>query len=154
MTDNQENDDLITVDELAEKNNLIDCYQIQVNDKNIYSAVYLGKYPEIPLPVNKIINYGKYKLFVVTYILTKHEIDNNKLKILGVNIVKDGQNESSYSLDLIAISENKYQLVFSNHIDNTSIVVENIEIFPKKDKVLEYIIEKTFEDPVKEILLE
>lgn len=151
---NTKKEDFITIDELAEENNLIDCYQIQVGDDNTYGAVYLGKYPEIPLPVNKIINYGKYKLFVVTYILTKHEIDNNKLKILGVNIVKDGENESSYSLDLIAISENKYQLVFSNHIDNTSIVVENIEIFPKKDKVIEYIIEKTFEDPVKEILLE
>ena len=154
MSKNQESNEFISIEELAEENNLIDCYQIQIDDGNIYSAIYLGKYPEIPLPVNKIINYGKYKLFVVTYILTKHEIDNNKLKILGVNIIKEGQNESTYSLDLIAIPENKYQLVFSNHNDNTSIVVENIEIFPKKDKVLEYIIEKTFENPVKEILLE
>lgn len=144
-----------TVDKVAENQNLIDCYQIQVDKDNNCSPVYLGKYPDVPLPVHKIFKLKKYRLHLVTYVLTEDEIENKLFKIVGVNVFRQNRNNSICSLDLVLSSDKKsYQLLFNDHVTNESKVVENIEKFPGKDDVLEYITIKAFEDPVKSRLLD
>lgn len=143
-----------TVDELADQQNFVDCYQIQVDDNNDCKPIHLGKYPDIPLPVNKIIKYKKYLLHIVTYVLTKEEIDQKLYKIVGVNVFRQNRKNSKCSLDLVMNAEkNNYQLLFCDHQSNKVSIVENLEKFPGKDKVLEYIITKAFEDPLKSVLL-
>ncbi len=144
-----------TVDELAKSNKLIECYQIQVDDNNNCKPVLLGAYPEVPLPVNKIINYNNYALHVVTYILTKDDIDNNLYKIVGVNLFKNNRKVSLCSLDLVMDPPTKqYLLLFNDHDNNTTTIVEKLKKFPGADKVLEYIINKAFfDEPLKSILV-
>ncbi len=152
--ENDKENEFGTIDEIANNQNLIDCYQIQVDDENNCSPVHLGKYPDIPLPVNRILKYKKYQLHVVTYVLTDDEIKNKLFKIVGVNVFRRNRKNSLCSLDLIMNDEIKnYQLIFNNHKDNTTQIVENLEKFPGKNHVLEYVINKVFEDPVKSILL-
>jgi hypothetical protein len=155
MTDsNPEIEEFKTVDDLANQQNFIDCYQIQVDDNNNCTPVHLGKYPDVPLPVNKVIKYKEYLLHIVTYVLTKEEIDNNIYKIVGVNVFKKNTKNSICSLDLsMNPVDNMFELVFSDHIKNKFSVIEKIEKFPGKDNVLEYIITKTFEEPIISILL-
>lgn len=148
------NTDYKTVEEIADDQKLIKCYQIQVDDNGECKPVYLGLYPDIPLPVNKIIKRKKYDLHVVTYVLTDEEINKGLYKIVGVNVFRQGRKDSLYSLDLIFEPKlNKYQLIFNDHRKQTTILVENLEKFPGKDSVLEYIIVKAFEEPLKSILI-
>jgi len=143
-----------TVDDLAKTQQLISCYQMQVDDDNNCSPVYLGRYPDVPLPVNKIINYNNYKLHVVTYVITEDEVKNKLYKIVGVNVFKEGKRNSMCSLDLVLNHEKgNYQLLFNDHRNNTTDIVETLEKFPGKDKILEYVITKAFDDPVKSVLL-
>lgn len=143
-----------TIDQLADTQNLIDCYQIQVDENNQCSPVFLGKYPEIPLPVNRILHYKKYVLHVVTYVLTAEEIKEKLFKIVGVNIFRQNRKNSLFSLDLILNDEKQiYQLLFNDHVTNETQIVENLKEFPGKDKILEYVIIKSFEEPVKSRLL-
>ena len=155
MEKQPDNNEYQTVDELAKTNALIECYQIQVNESNVCIPVLLGEYPEVPLPVNKIIQYNnKYALHVVTYILTKEEIDNGLYKIVGVNVFKRDRNTSLCSLDLVMDRDTStYQLLFNDHDNNTTKIVEKLEKFPPVDKVLEYVIHKSFEEPLKSILI-
>lgn len=152
-------DEFETVEQLALKQNLIDCYQMQVDKNNECHPVHLGKYPDVPLPVNHIIKYKKYILHYVTYVLTDEEIKNKLFKIIGVNVFRQNRNSSMCSLDLVKNGDSKdnevgkYQLLFNDHKNNKSIVVENLEKFPGKDKALAYIINKTFEDPLKSVLV-
>ena len=200
---NSNNEEFETVDQLADKQNLITCYQMQIDDNNECRPIYLGRYPDVPLPVNKIIKYKKYILHVVTYILTEQEIKDKLYKIVGVTGFRKNRKNSLFSLDLVLNEDNldmnsntnnvpiqgaakmesakrslepsvplenksqleehkqgeqsifkgKYQLLFSDHKLNTTVLVENVEKFPGKDKVLEYIILKAFENPVKARLL-
>lgn len=143
------------VEKVADNQNLIDCYQIQVDNDNNCSPVYLGKYPEVPLPVHQIFKFKKYRLHVVTYVLTDDEIENNIFKIVGVNVFRQNRKNSLCSLDLaLNPDKNGYQLLFNDHATNESNIVEKIEKFPGKDLILEYIINKAFEDPVKSRLLD
>lgn len=147
-------DEFGTVDDLTNKN-FVDCYQMQVDEENNCTPIHLGKYPDVALPVHKIINYKKYLLHVVTYLLTQEEVDNKLYKIVGVNVFRRNRKSSICSLDLVKNGdESGYQLLFCDHRKNTVDVVENIEKFPGKDKVLGYVIQKAFEDPVKSILLQ
>jgi len=159
MTDNQDplktldeknvNEKFMTVDQLADNQRLISCYQMQVDDNNNCRPVYLGKYPDVPLPVNKILKYNNHSLLVVTYVLTEEEIKQGLFKIVGVNVFKQNNKNSTFSLDLIMNDKNKnYQIIFNDHDKKTTDVVENIEKFPDRDKVIEYIIRKSFEEPV------
>lgn len=146
--------DFYTVDQLADDQGLINCYQMQVDDNNDCNPVNLGKYPDVPLPVNKIIKYKKYMLHVVTYVLTEDEVKNKLFKIVGVNVFRANRKNSLCSLDLVKNeSMGNYQLLFNDHRNNTTQVVENIEKFPGKTKVLDYIIKKAFDDPVKSYLV-
>jgi hypothetical protein len=155
QNDSESEDTFLTVDDLTKSQNLIPCYQMQVNDNNVCSPAYLGMYPDVPLVVSKIINYNNHNLHVVTYVLTKEEIENKLYKIVGVNIFKENKRNSLYSLDLVMNEDEngQYQLLFNDHKKNTTTVVENLEKFPGKDKILDYIIKKTFEDPLKSILI-
>lgn len=148
------NQEFKSIDELAKEQKFINCYQMQLDDNKICKPVYLGKYLEVPLPIHKIINFNNYKLHVVSYILTDDDIKDKIFKIVGVNIFEKDKNDSLCSIDLAKHSDNNsYQLLYSHHINRTVEVVENIENLPDKDKVLEYIISKSFEEPVKSILL-
>lgn len=143
-----------TVDELANNQKLINCYQIQVDEDNKCKPVHLGMYPDVPLPVNQIIKYKKYNLHVVTYVLTEEEVKDKLFKIVGVNVFRQNRKTSLCSLDLVMNEEKgNYQLLFNDHKKNTTKVVENLEKFPGKDKVLGYVINKAFENPVKQILV-
>lgn len=155
LYDSQSEEEFSTVDDLAKSQNLIPCYQMQINDDNECNPVYLGKYPDVPLPVNKSIKYNNYNIHVVTYVLTEEEVKNKLYKIVGVNIFKENKRNSLYSLDLVMNEDEngQYQLLFNDHKKNTTSVVENLENFPDKDKILDYIIKKTFEDPLKSILI-
>ncbi len=153
-TDNSESNEFNAIDKVAENQNLIDCYQIQVDDVNNSSPVYLGKYPDVPLPVHRIFKFKKYRLHLVTYVLTNDEIENSIFKIVGVNVFRQNRKNSICSLDLVlSPDKNSYQLLFNDHVTNESNIVENLEKFPGKDDVLEYITKKAFDDPVKSILL-
>jgi len=147
------NEDFYTVDELAKKQGLINCYQMQVDDNNECFPVNLGKYPDVPLPVNHVIKYKKHMLHVVTYVLTEQEVKDKLFKIVGVNVFRNNSKNSMCSLDLVKNEEQgNYQLLFNDHKKNTTDVIENIEKFPGKTKVLNYVIDKVFEDPVKSII--
>jgi hypothetical protein len=154
MTDNSSDQEFDTVDKLADNQKLIKIYQMQVDDSNQCKPVELGMYPDIPLPVNKIINYKRYDLHVVTYILTEDEIKRKLYKIVGVNVFRRGRKSSMCSLDLVMSDEVKgeYQLLFNDHKNNTTAIVEKLDKFPGKDKVMEYIINKSFEGPIKKII--
>ncbi|VBB17789.1 hypothetical protein YASMINEVIRUS_252 [Yasminevirus sp. GU-2018] len=150
---NEQEGEFRTVDELASSQKLINCYQMQVDDKNNCSPVFLGKYPDVPLPVNKTLNYKKYNLHVVTYVLTEEEVQNKLFKIVGVNVFRRNRGSSLYSLDLVLDNESgKYHLLFNDHKNNKTEIVEKLEKFPGKDRVLGYIINKSFENPLKKIL--
>ena len=41
-----------------------------------------------------------------------------------------------------------YQIILNDHNKQTTDVIENIEKFPGRDKVIEYIIRKSFEESV------
>lgn len=143
-----------TIDQVAKNQNLIDCYQMQVDKENKCSPVYLGKYPDVPLPVHRILKYKKYKLHLVTYVLTEDEIENKLFKIVGVNVFRQNRKNSLCSLDLVLNPDrNGYQLLFNDHLTNGSSIVENLEKIPDENNMLEYITTKAFEDPVKSILL-
>ena len=143
-----------TVDEIANNQKLIKVYQIQVNDANEGIPVLLGMYPDVPVPINKILNYKNYNLHIVTYIMTESEIKDKIYKIIGINIFKQGNKSSLCSLDLTYNPDTKqFELVFSDHNKKTTYVVEKVEKFPGKDKVIEYILEKIFEDPIKSIIV-
>ena len=149
------NDEFYTVDDLANNQNLINCYQMQVDENNQCKPVHLGLYPDVPLPVNQIIKYKNHNLHVVTYVLTEEEIKNKLFKIVGVNVFTYNGKNSLCSLDLVMNEEKgNFQVLFNDHINNTTKVVENLEKFPEKDNVLAYIINKAFEDPIKAILVE
>lgn len=151
--DSESEETFATVDDLEKSQNLIACYQMQVDDKNECFPVYLGTYSDVPLPVSKIINYNNHNLHVVTYVLTKPEIDNKIYKIVGVNVFKKDKRNSMCSLDLVMNDEEKnYQLLFNDHHKKTTTVVENLEKFPGKENVLDYIITKSFENPLISIL--
>jgi len=150
--DSDSDSEFQTVDDLAKNQQLIDCYQIQVDDNNKCFPVHLGKYPDVPLPVNKVIQYKKYNLHVVTYVLTEEEVQNKLYKIVGVNVFRNGRKSSMCSLDLVMGENGKYELLYNDHKNNETKVVEKLEKFPGKDKVLEYIITKAFEEPLKSVL--
>ena len=150
----EQESDFKSIDELTQEQQFIDCYQMQLDDKNICNHVYLGKYLEIPLPVHKIINFNNHKLHVVSYILSDDDIKNKIYKIVGVNVFEKDKTDSLCSIDLVKHPDNNsYQILYCDHVNKTVHEVENIETFPDKDKVLEYIITKAFEEPVKSILL-
>lgn len=152
--DDDVDDEFHTVDELANNQKLINCYQIQVDENNLCKPVHLGMYPDVPLPVNQIIKYKKHSLHLVTYVLTEEEVKDKLFKIVGVNVFRQNRKSSLCSLDLVMNEEKgNYQLLFNDHKKNTTKVVENLEKFPGKDKVLAYVLNKAFEDPVKAILV-
>lgn len=143
-----------TVDQLADKQQLINCYQMQVDKDNECHPVLLGRYPDVPLPVNHVLKYKKYLLHYVTYVLTEDEVQDKLFKIIGVNVFRQNRKSSMCSLDLIKNDESgKYQLIFNDHRSNKTSLVENLETFPGKDKALAYVINKSFEEPLKSILL-
>jgi hypothetical protein len=144
----------ITIDELAKGQNFTDCYQMQLDDEDICSPVYLGKYIDVPLPVHKTINYNNHNLHIVSYVLTDDDIKDKIYKMVGVNVFEKDKTNSLCSLDLAKHPDNNsYQLIYSNHKDRTVKVIKNIEKFPGREKVLEYVLEQTFEEPIKSILL-
>jgi len=153
LEDLGEPDEFVTVDQLADGQNLIDCYQMQVDKNNECHPVHLGKYPDVPLPVNHVIKYKKYILHYVTYVLTDDEVKNKLFKIIGVNVFRQNRRTSMCSLDLVKTDETgKYQLLFNDHRNNKTLVVENLEKFPGRYKALAYIINKSFEDPLKSVI--
>ncbi len=142
-----------TLDKLTDNEKLINCYQMQIDDNNKCVPVYLGKYPDVPLPVNHIVKHKKYNFYIVTYVLTEDEIKNKLYKIVGVNIFRHNRKNSLGSVDFIMNEERgNYQLLFTDHDKKTSNVVENIEKFPGKDKILEYVIQKTFDKNINKFL--
>jgi hypothetical protein len=152
--DDHDEHEFDTIDNIANNQNLINCYQIQVDDNNNCVPVYLGKYPEVPLPVHRIIKFKKYRLHLVTYVLTEEEIQNKLFKMVGVNVFRQNRKNSLCSLDFVMGPDMiDYQLLFNDHSTNETKLVEKLEKFPGKDGILEYVTTKAFEDPVKSKLL-
>lgn len=144
-----------TINDIAFDQKLIECYQIQIHD-NKATPILLGMYPEIPLPVNKTLKYDKYDIYVVTYILSKEEIDNKIYKIIGVHGMLNKSYDSIFSVDLIsnALNEkdgeniNSYQIIFNDHKNNDTKNIKKIEKFPDREHVIEMLITTTFEEPI------
>ena|SRR5579872_2501340 len=138
----------VSVDDLADKQQLIKCYQMQVDSNNVCRPVLLGSYPDVPFPVNEKIPLKKSILYTVTYVLTEKEINDKLFKIVGAVVFNKNENNSLYSVDLVANEDQKsYQLILNNHTSKSSKVIENVEKFPDRDKVFEYVLNKTFEEP-------
>jgi hypothetical protein len=142
-----------SIEKVADKQKLINCYQMQIID-DICKPVNLGFYPELPLPVNKVIKYNNYVLNIVTYILSHDEVIKKLFKIIGIMVFKIDKKESICSLDLILNEKNVFQLIFNDHGDNTTKIIETLDKIPKKENLLEYIIEKAFEEPIRSIILQ
>lgn len=140
-------EEFMSVDKMAIEQHLINCYQMQPDDNNNCVPVYLGKYPDIPLPVNKIFNFNNYLFVVVTYVLTEDEIEKGLYKIVGVNIFDENNKNSLYSIDLIKKND-IYQIIFNNNDKGTTDVIENLKGFPDRDHILEYVIKKSFEESI------
>ena len=146
-------DDYETIENIANNQKLINCYQMQIeNDTCI--PVNLGFYPELPLPINKIIKYDNYNLHIVTYILSHDEVIKKLFKIVGVMVFKSSSVKSICSLDLIINDKNEFQLIFNDHDNNTTKIIETLKAVPKKEELLEYIIERAFDEPIRSILLQ
>lgn len=143
-----------SVSQLSKIQKLIRCYQMQPDENGSCNPVYLGDYPDVPLPINKILKYKNYVLHVVTYILTDEDINNHIYNIVGVNVFREKERDSICSLDLAKRPDNKgFQLLFSDHHTHQVKVVEELDKLPDKSEIIEYIITKSFESPVKEILV-
>ena len=139
-------DEYQSIECLAKSQNLINCYQIQVTDgKGV--PVFIGSYAkdDIPVPINQRIKFNDHILHVITHVLTQEEFDARIFKIIGI-ISIDSTNKHQHSLDLIIGSDNKYYLT----IDDC--MVENVELCPSKEEIIEYMITKSFADPYKKIL--
>ena len=151
--------EFISVDDLTKE--LLTCYQMQLDDEGSCKPVFLGKYHEIPLPVSKVMEYKKYKLMFVTYILTQEEIDQKLYKIVGINIFRNGRSSSAYSLDFVYDDETKkFNLIFCEHNEGEGSfdkqnweVIQTLDNLPEREKIMNHLAEYIFKDPVKGILL-
>jgi hypothetical protein len=117
--------------------NLIKCYQIQLHN-NIPTPILLGKYHELPLPINLNMKYKNHKLFVVTYILTEDEITNKLYKFIGIQFIPDDKDKPSYILDMIYDVEKKvYQYILINVDTEKELIIKEFTEPPKKDLFIE-----------------
>lgn len=150
MTDKNENE-FVSIS----KNKFIDCYQVQIKDGKM-EPVFLGEYHEIPVPVNKVLKYNNKKLIVVTYILTKDEIDNKLFKILGIVILNEDSDKSSHSIDLVYNDDiDKLQTMIVNH-SNKDIepeIINTLDKFPKNEDMISELMESLLNKDVLKILI-
>ena len=51
-------------------------------------------------------------------------------------------------------NKKEFQLIFNDHGSNTTKIIETLKTIPKKEELLEYIIEKSFNEPIRSILLQ
>jgi hypothetical protein len=141
---NEVNDEFKTINSLI--SNHQECYQIQIID-NQCKPILLGMYESVPLPIIKVIKYKKYVCYIISYILTKEELDDNLHKVVGINIVRQNRKNIMYSLDFIYNTTDKiFELSLHNHTKNTIEIIEKISEFMGNDKILEYIVSKLFTD--------
>lgn len=145
--------DYQTIDELT-NNKLVKCYQMQINENLECMPVYLGEYPDVPLPVNKSIKINNHVAYIVTYVLTEQEILDKLYKLVGVNIFTEDNKNSLCSVDLIYNFDiQKYQTIFNDHKLNTTTVIDTLSERLNKSQVLELVIKKTFESSLVENVL-
>ena len=69
-------------------------------------------------------------------------------------VFKSSSVESICSLDLIMNDKKEFQLIFNDHGSNTTKIIETLITIPKREELLEYIIEKSFNEPIRSILLQ
>lgn len=137
-----------TIDELV-NNKLVKCYQMQINDNKECLPVFLGEYPDVPLPINKSIKLNNHIAYIVSYILTEEEVLNKIYKLVGVTIFTEDTKNSLCSVDLIYNSnEQKYQTIYNDHLLNSTIVLETLNNHFDREQILDIIIQKTFNYPV------
>jgi hypothetical protein len=127
------------------------CYQIQVID-DVCVPVFIGAYENVPLPIIKVMKYKKYVLHIVVYLMTKEEVDNMLYKIVGINIARQNRANSLWSFDLIYnVGAKCFQHILCDHKNGTVKEIENIEKFPGRDRAVENLVMRIFEDPVNKI---
>ena len=135
------------------------CYQIQINDENnTVFPVLIGKYKEIPLVTNKVVELSDRNLTLhyVTYIMTQEDIDAKIYKIIGVTVFDKSDNEekeSKSSIDFI-YEDDKFKLIYCDHINNKIETLEIIDNIPKKNELLTFFMEKTLSNYLYKIIRE
>lgn len=150
---------------------LHECYQVQYKD-NQMTCVLIGRYKEIPLPVIKVLDHTyndkKYKCNIVSYIMTKEEIENELFKMVGVVVMHDKNDASQVSTSQVGTSqvgtsqvsldfvydkeENNFELLVCDHKTEQIIIVEKIEKFPGKDKIVDFVVNKLSDPYIAKVL--
>ena len=166
-------EEFVNIDKVSDK--LQKVYQIQVSDDGQkVSPIYIGSYDEIPLVSHTTILYDQskdlvltnekiskskpsdiYRIHIVTYLLPEESIKNKLYNIVGAIIQKNKQKDSTHSLDLrYDVDKKHFEYVFTDHSDPSKTkVVEILKSFPGSDDVLEDLISRIFQDPIKSIIL-
>jgi hypothetical protein len=170
-SDNIEDNEYVNIDDVAD--NLIKCYQIQIDEvNNTAKPMYIGSFESVPINAHTVFEYdqkrdrinkksnsspsitNKYKIHVVTYVMPEDSIKENIYKIVGLIVQKNNEDASICSLDLkYNVGNNKFEYVLCDHIKNTTEIVSTLDTTPKKDDVLPNLMSMIFEDPIKSIIV-
>jgi hypothetical protein len=95
-----------------------------------------------------------YRIHIVTYIMPEESIENEIYKIVGMVVQKNKKPESIASLDLrFNTKNNKFEYIYCDHIKDTVDVVSTLEKFSGTNDILNNLMERMFEDPMKKLIL-
>ena len=139
-------------------------YQMTYNkDKKTFELVYIGNDENIRYHCGLNFKFECYNILCVTYSISECELliinnnnDNDKyFKIIGLLFTKEGK--TYYSLDIVKYKSEEYAKVIlntHNNLENDIIeskIIEKIENYPDKQKVIEYLISFLNHDEIEHI---
>lgn len=125
------------------------CYQMQYNSETKkHNPVFIGMYQNVPVHVMQIFGHLKYICHLVSHLSTHEEIQMNKTRLIGVDVVLPNDDQPLYSYDMIyCIESNMYylQLIQYDKSGNETIIKNDKIEFPGTELVVEYLFERFFE---------
>ena len=86
----------------------------------------------------------EYNVMCIAYVISEYEINDDYLKIIGMLFIKEGK--TLYSIDIVKgcnssiaqVQLNKYCTDSTACTDST--IIDKIDVFPVKNKMLEYLV--------------
>ena len=172
FNDSEESEEFINIDKASD--NLQKAYQIQVLDDGRVRPMYIGSYEKIPIVIHDTILYdqskdivlskektinGKskdiYRIHIVTFLLSEQSVKSGEYDLVGAVIMKNDVEHPTHSLILnYNTNKKKFRYIFNNYLDlSIPKIIEVLDKFPGKDKVLEDLVERVFQEPVKSVIL-
>lgn len=105
-------------------------------------AKFIGKYKEIPVHIIDRFDHNEYKCQIVSYLLTKEEIDEKIYRIVGILVEKDNNIISSYDM-IYCKDDSIYQYIVYDILDGSmrESVKESFENYPSNDLLIERLLE-------------